>query len=126
VIAATVVGLLALAGLAYVLAPVRAGAARDSVPDGLAEDALARKASALDALMDMEAERASGKLSAEDYAALRSEYEEEAINALDDLDAFARSDDELEAEIDAMRRRLTCPECGTFRLQGEPCPRCGS
>jgi hypothetical protein len=126
VIETTVVGVLALVGFLYVLAPLRGGAVADSGTDGIVEDAVARKTGALDALVDLEDERAIGKLSTEDFEVLRDEYEIEAVQAIDDLDVLGRSDADLEAEIAAMRERLTCPSCGALRAQGEPCPRCGS
>lgn len=123
--ATSIVLLLALWGLIYVVAPLRRGAVPDAGTDGLVEDAIARKRTALDALVDIEQEKAVGKLSDEDFAALRTEYEIEAVRALDDLDGLGRTDGDIEAEIAAMRERLSCPRCGALRSQGEPCPRCG-
>jgi rubrerythrin len=120
------VSLFVLGGVLYVVAPLRRPAISDARSDGLVGEALARKKSALDALIEIEEERAIGKLSTEDYAALRNEYEFEAVRALRELDNLGGSDAALEAEIAEMRERLTCPNCGALRSQGEPCPRCGS
>lgn len=124
--AGAIVMVLVLGALIYVVAPLRTGAVPDAGTDGLVEDALARKRTALDALVDIDQDRTVGKLSEEDFAVLKTEYEVEAVRALDDLDTLGRSDEELEAEIAVMRERLRCPSCGTIRSQGEPCPRCGS
>jgi hypothetical protein len=126
VIAAMIVGLFVLGGVIYVVAPLRRPAVFDARSDGLVGEALTRKKSALDALIEIEEERAIGKLSTVDYAALRKEYEFEAVRALRELDNLGGSDAALEAEIAEMRERLTCPNCGALRSQGEPCPRCGS
>jgi rubrerythrin len=121
-----IVGLFVLGGILYVVTPLRRPAISDARSDGLVGEALARKKSALDALIEIEEERAIGKLSTEDYAALRNEYEFEAVRALRELDNLGGSDAALEAEIAEMRERLTCPNCGALRSQAEPCPRCGS
>jgi hypothetical protein len=126
VIAAIAIAILVSLAVAYVLAPLRRGAVNDAGADEFAEEALARKKSALDALIEIDEERAVGKLSASDHDALRSEYELEAVRALNDLDALAVSDDDLESEIAAMRDRLACRKCGALRTPGERCPRCGS
>jgi rubrerythrin len=126
VIAAMVVGLLVLGGIVFVAAPLRIPAVSDAGSDGLVGEALARKKSALDALIEIEEERTIGKLSTEDYAALKKEYEFEAVRALRELDTLGGSDAALEAEIAEMRERLTCPNCGALRSPGETCPRCGS
>jgi hypothetical protein len=128
-IAAFLVGLLAVAALGLVMQPLRSGPRTDEDDDSaLVEEATTRKHSALAAIVDMENEHTAGKLSDEDLAALRSRYELEALTALRDLDALAASDepdDEIEAEIADMRSRLTCPNCGELRTPGSPCPACG-
>lgn len=65
-------GALAVLGLVYVLWPVVRG---EVVPDtALAGPEPPDEASALDALREIEFDQATGKLSADDYAALRAEY----------------------------------------------------
>ena len=128
-IAALLVGLLAVAALGLVIQPLRSGPRRDEEDDmALVEDATTRKHSALAAIVDMENEHTAGKLSDEDLAALKSRYEIEALTALRDLDALAatdEADDDIEAEIADMRSRLTCPNCGELRPPGSRCPACG-
>jgi hypothetical protein len=92
------------------------------------EEAGARKEAALGALVDIENERLIGKLSTRDFELLRDEYESEALAALKELDAIEQrdaQDDELEAEIAAIRVQMECPECGGLRVPGEACSKCG-
>lgn len=127
-IAAVIVGILAVAALGLVVQPLRTGPRRDEENNApLVEDAVARKRSALVAIVDMENEHTAGKLSDEDLAALRTQYETEALKALRDLDALSTGDgdEELEAEIAEMRARLSCPNCGELRTPGSRCPACG-
>src|ERR671910_2282087 len=103
----------------YISIPLVRGARpeADSVSIRL-EEAGARKEAALGALVDIENERLIGKLSTTDFELLREEYEVEALAALKELDAIEEGDadnDELEAEIAAMRARMACPECGGLR-----------
>lgn len=72
---------LAVAGLAYVLWPVLKGAhddvgARVPAPDAPPE------ASAIEALREIEFDQATGKISAEDYAALKASYTPAALEEL--------------------------------------------
>jgi hypothetical protein len=126
-----VVVILILVGLAavYISIPLLRGARgeTDSVTIRL-EEAGARKEAALGALVDIENERLIGKLSARDFEQLRDEYEAEALAALKELDAIEdgdAEDDELEAEIAAIRVQMECPECGGLRVPGEACSKCG-
>ena len=125
-IGAVVVVILVALALAYIAAPLLAGARR-SAPPAPEDEAAARKQAALEALVDLEEERAMGKLSKPDYDELLQRYEVEAVAALRELDAVRVPDreDALEAEIAAARRRLECPHCGQLRPSGAPCPRCG-
>jgi cytochrome c-type biogenesis protein CcmI len=125
-IEAVLVVALAAGLLAWVLVPVLRGPRAADESHG-ADDAADRKSAALDALIDLEEDRAVGKLTRADFESLRADYEAEALAALRELDAAARtrSDDELlEAEIAAARRELTCPRCGRIRPEGRPCPQC--
>jgi len=127
-IAGILIGLLAAAALGFVMQPLRNGPRRDERDTSLlVEDAAARKHSALAAIVDMENEHTAGKLSDDDLAALRMQYEIEALEALHDLDALSTDDDDerLEAEIAEMRKRLSCPNCGEPRTPGVRCPACG-
>lgn len=128
-IATVLVTLLALAGLAFVLVPLARGAVRESddAPSPV-DEARDKKLSALAGIVDLEQERDAGKMSPEDFRSLRSEYERDALEALNELDRLGTdpADDELEREIAAARQKLACPSCGAPRTTGEPCPRCGA
>jgi hypothetical protein len=130
VIPALLVSALVLVVLAWVTLPLRRGPRLDDPqPAGALEEARTRKRDALVAILDLENERATGKLSESDFVALRLECEAQALTALREADALRDStvdDDELEAEIAALRERLRCPNCGAARRPGEPCERCGA
>ena len=122
-----IVGVLALAALVYVIAPLRGEPVEpDEVdPRSSAEE---RKHTALSAILDLEAERDVGKISTEDFAELSTVYEREAVAALSELDAVTAeaSIDSLEREIAEVRSRLArrCPVCGNARGPDGRCPRC--
>jgi hypothetical protein len=128
VIEVAIVVVLAVGLLAWVLVPVLRGPRAAPQERGGSEEAAAlRKSAALDALIDLEEDRALGKLTPADFESLRAVYEAEALEALRELDAAARTradDDLLEAEIAAARRELICPRCGHIRPEGRPCPQC--
>jgi hypothetical protein len=127
VIEVAIIVVLAVGLLAWVLVPVLRGPRPAPEERGGSEDAAVRKSAALDALIDLEDDRAMGKLTRADFESLRADYEAEALEALRELDAAARAraDDELlEAEIAAARRELACPRCGRIRPEGRPCPQC--
>jgi len=130
VIQALLVVTLALAVLAWVVVPLRRGPKVDEpLPSLQLEEADARKRAALVAIVDLETERATGKLSEGDFVTLRAGYEEQALVALREADALRDStddDEELEHEIAAIRERLRCPDCGAARRPGESCEQCGS
>lgn len=136
-IPALLVAAVALVVLAWVTLPLRKGHALDAPePSRELEEAVADKRAALMAIVDIENERAVGKMSQADFDALRAEYEAKALTALRAADALraspARSphqpewDDELELEIAAVRERLRCPNCGAARTPGEACEQCGN
>jgi hypothetical protein len=128
VIEVAIIVVAAVGLLAWVLVPVLRGArVAPEESDGSEDAAAVRKSAALDALIDLEEDRAMGKLTRADFESLRADYEAEALEALRELDAAARAraDDELlEAEIAAARRELACPRCGRIRPEGRPCPQC--
>jgi len=125
-----IIALLAVAALAYVAQPMRSGPKSDlPEPSLLVQEAGEKKHSALVAIIDMEEERAAGKLSQEDFLALRSQYENEALVALRQLDVLqveANEDDALEAEIARVRASLSCPSCGALRDPGSECSSCAA
>lgn len=129
---ALVVGtLLALVALGYVLHPLfldaRDGALppRALPPEVPEEDAIA-------ALREIEFDRATGKLSDADYAALKTTYTERALATMRAGDASAAlatmsTDDAAEAVVRRFRMQLTeCPECGP-RPEADAvyCSQCG-
>ncbi|MDQ3941044.1 MAG: hypothetical protein M3238_06830 [Actinomycetota bacterium] len=128
-ITAIVIGVLACAALVYVAMPLRRGPVweTDDIPSPL-QEAEEKKSAALAGIVDLEQERDAGKLSAEDFHALRAEYESDALEALKELDATpaAAPEDDLEKEIAAARQRMTCPSCGAPRDPGSACSRCGA
>lgn len=125
---------LALAGLAFVLAPVLLGTgARRPV----ARAATARRrrdgggeaTSAIDALREIEFDRATGKLSDADYAALRATYTDQALAELRARDSRVASQvDPAEAAV--MAYRLERPSCPTHGRRPESdaayCSECGT
>lgn len=125
-----IVSLAAIAALAYVLTPLRSGPRRDIPATSVQiEDAEEKKRAALTALIDIEEERSIGKLSEGDFDALRMEYEAEALEALielDELEAAPGAEGELEAEISALRSKMTCSSCGALQRPGKACEHCGA
>jgi hypothetical protein len=118
---------LAAGALFYVARPLLRGAEAGPPEESvLVDEAAQRKQAALRAIVDVEEEHEIGKLSRDEYESLRSAYEAEAAGAMVELDALSglAEDDALEAEIAAMRERMTCPNCGALRAQGEACPSC--
>lgn len=125
---------LAVAALLYVLAPLLRGAEQRA--RGSYVPVEAPEATALEALREIEFDQATGKLSAEDYAALRATYAPKALAELKAREAAGQgvvglaSGDGLAVEVaDAARsgatheaaealiarmraRRTTCPEHG--------------
>ena len=127
-IGVVIVSVLAVAALAYVIAPLRRPDATElaSGPT-LEEEANERKGSALTAIVDLEEEARVGKLTDSELESLRGEYEREALLALEQLDqigAQPHPEDPFESEIEAMKKRLACPSCGAVRTSGGACSRC--
>lgn len=124
------VAALTLLALMFVTVPIRAGRMdMDDRTDAVAE-ADADKRSKLTALLELEEDRFSGRLSDSDFAHLQQQYESEAVEALKKLDSLTdaprQADDEIEAEIARVKSTLRCPECGTPRRSTERCPECGA
>jgi hypothetical protein len=117
-----VIALLGVAALAYVAAAFRDGRTTTDLSEREAE-LIRRKDAALAAIVDLEDERALGKLSAEDFEALVSHYETDAVEVLARLEQQA-SRDPLEDAIAAARERLRCPHCGRLQGTDATCPRC--
>ena len=102
--------LLALAALSFVLYPLLvtdgAGADESAATDPIARDP--GRTEAIDALREIEFDRATGKLSDSDYDSLKSTYTQRAVDAM-------RAGDSV-----------VCPRCGPRPEQSaEFCSRCG-
>lgn len=124
-----VVIVLVVFALLYVAQPFRRKdtAEMQSGPSPV-QEAQEKKTAALTAIIDLEEEAQVGKLSVSELEVLRATYEREALDALAQLDAMSvprTGDDPLEAEIAAVKARLTCPSCGAPRASGGTCSRCG-
>ena len=121
VITAILVG---LAVLAVVLQPLLRSAPRpESAPVDLLDPEETPRGIALAALREIEFDRATGKLSDEDYAALKSRYTEQAL-------ALIRADDNREAaagesaQADPIEAMIAA-RVRTLREGEQVCPRCG-
>jgi hypothetical protein len=125
-IAALVIGsVLAVGALAFVLYPIFFTAPRASAAAPLPRGN--ERESAVDALREIEFDRATGKLSDDDYSELKTRYTSQAIVAMRQQQGAAEgstpasaglapdapSDDEIEAAVRAFRREQQgCPTCG--------------
>ena len=120
--------LLSIGVLAYVLAPVVIGVKR-APSRGPAGREGAEPDLAIAALREIEFDRATGKLSDADYAALRGRYASEALLVMRAAGKNAPlGDDAAEAAIRAYRS--THPTCGKCGIRPETdaiyCSSCGS
>ncbi len=145
---------LAVAGLAYVLWPVLQGAQHDVSAPAPSPD-VPPEASAIEALREIEFDQATGKISAEDYAALKASYTPRALEELRmrgtafnaegaESTAGGAEGDPAEALVRAARARaaadgaMVCPEHGSRpepdavfcsdcgRYLGQACITCGA
>jgi hypothetical protein len=128
-IVALVLGtLLSIGVLAYVLAPVVIGVIPER-PQPVSVGAERADDLAIAALREIEFDRATGKLSDADYAALRERYASQALATMraDDRRSSV-ADDPAEAAIRAYRAaHATCATCG-IRPENDAtyCSNCGS
>jgi hypothetical protein len=129
---------LALGALAYVLAPLFRDpvAPRTELPDPTLPS---EATNAVATLREIEFDRATGKLSESDYAALKTSYTGAALAAMR-AEAQSRSDAAAPASIAYVSSASTeaCPVCGPRpesdaiycsscgRHLGGPCARCGA
>jgi hypothetical protein len=123
---------LAVTGLIYVLMPLMRGAV-ETLP-ATREPRLSPEASGIDALREIEFDRATGKLSDEDYASLKATYTPRALDELRAREAAAAnpagtsdSGDQAELLIQKMKSaRRVCANCGP-RPEGDAlfCSNCG-
>ena len=130
-ITALVVGtMLAVGALAFVLYPIFFGVS--SRPATAPAPRQSEREAAVAALREIEFDRATGKLSDDDYSELKSRYTGDAVRAMrretvPTAPAAPPTDDELEAAVLAYRRQShNCAVCGP---RPEPdavfCSNCG-
>ena len=126
----------AIAAMAFVLEPLvrRIGDAGSVAPEPELtplEESESPKVQALLALKEIEFDRATGKLSDDDYAELKARYGRLALAAMDaeqtQAEVVAGAEDPAEALIRAARRDLAvCPSCGPRPETGATfCSECG-
>ena len=126
--AALLIGFFTVLALLYVVRPIGRGRSELLEPTG-SSDAEDRKRVALAGILELEEERDGGKLSEDEFRTLRLRYEQDAVDALKELDAESSSSHEaqLEQEIAAARRKIACATCGAPRdADAARCPSCGS
>lgn len=130
VVEALLAGLLGLMVLGLVLLPLVRGAPapRPAEPPDAEET---RRGQAVIALREIEFDRATGKLSDEDYAALKARYTAEAVAA--GREERLEVEPDLEAMVaarrEAVERGILAPECARCGPRPEPdaafCSGCG-
>ena len=127
--------LLAIGALAFVLYPLFAGGAAAPPPRRSAPAAPSARQLAVEALREIEFDRATGKLSEADYDEMKARYTQQAVAAMRAEGSAPPSltDDAVEAEIRRFRALTPAgapPACRTCGPRPEPdaayCSTCGS
>jgi len=124
---------LALAAMGWVLAPLfRADSGMTAAPSSAARaDIGARRERAVEALREIEFDRATGKLSDADYDMLKARYTRQAVVAMrSESGAAAVDESEIEAAIRRAREaQQNVPSCSVHGPRPEPdaiyCSECG-
>lgn len=124
---------LAIAAMGWVLAPLfRSDAGAVVAPASPARaDVPARRERAVEALREIEFDRATGKLSDTDYAMLKERYTRQAVAAMrSESGAAAVDESEIEAAIRRAREaQSNLPRCSVHGARPEPdaiyCSECG-
>lgn len=124
---------LAIAAMTWVLAPLfRANAGTTLVPVTLPrQDVAARRERAVEALREIEFDRATGKLADSDYEMLKARYTRQAVAAMRSESGAALVDEtEVEAAIRRAREeQANVPACSVHGPRPEPdaiyCSECG-
>ena len=124
---------LAIGAMAWVLAPMfRTGAEIVSPPYSPArQDIGARRERAVEALREIEFDRATGKLADADYDMLKARYTRQAVAAMrSEAGAALVDESEIEAAIRRAREaQASVPACGVHGSRPEPdaiyCSECG-
>jgi len=132
-IALTIGTVLAIAAMGWVLAPLfRADAgATVASPSSARADIGARRERAVEALREIEFDRATGKLSDGDYDMLKARYTRQAVAAMRSESGAAVVDEsEIEAAIRRAREaQASVPSCSVHGPRPEPdaiyCSECG-
>lgn len=135
--------LLGGAGLLFLVAPMlRRDPPEETAPDPF-EVEETRRGRAVDALREIEFDRATGKLSDQDYASQKARYTALAVQAMREERAAAPDDADIEAMIAARRHgtaggaclrcgprpepdAVFCSACGLRLPTGRFCSRCGA
>ncbi|MFQ6113979.1 MAG: zinc ribbon domain-containing protein [bacterium] len=127
-----------LATTAYVTKPYwqRRTAVKRDASNGQLTDLIERRDNLLAAIKEIEFDRQTGKISAEDFAEMNTKYRTEAVTVLKRIDALQgnnRASKKLEAELQRMRSQRKkigakfCPECGSsVRIEDRFCSACGN
>ncbi len=101
-----------------------------SGPSGDGEVWQREKAVALVAIKEAEFDHATGKLTDDDYQILRGDYEERALNAMDQLDRLQPADAASAASGEgpaAIGDAVFCTDCGrAFGSEDRFCGGCGA
>jgi hypothetical protein len=126
---------IAAVALVFVLLPLLSGEGVAPVrprPAGAPEPFDLRREGAIQALREIEFDRATGKLSDADYAELKADYTAQAVAVLQAADAVeaarAADGDPAEALVRALRARVQdCGSCGAVPAEPDAvyCSSCG-
>jgi len=122
--------IIALGGFTYVGYPLFTDRNRWGRPPlkspSRGEELRSRKDLALAAIKELEFDFETGKLSLEDYRALRSRYEGEAMEAMKLLDGLGGKGGKLKTTGES-REKMICSSCGEeVPPRGRYCPNCGT
>jgi len=91
------------------------------------EEWQARKAEIYAAIRDIELDYRMGKLSAEDYNALRDQYKNEAIQVMKQLDQFAPAGKPQKPQSSRSAAKRFCHQCGQSAVSADQfCSACGA
>ena len=121
----------AFAALALVLQPLLTGVSREVEAEDTEvefeelEESASPKIQALLALKEIEFDHATGKLSDEDYAALKAKYSAVALAAIKAEEEGADAAEELVRRV-AEGKQAICPKCGPRpEVDAVFCSKCG-
>lgn len=117
--------LLAVAALGFVLWPLWTEATSRPIVRPRAARVAPEAENPIDALREVEFDRATGKLSDEDYAALKSRYTQQALVAMRAADATARADGDLASSPDGAPLDPVEAEVLRYRARRRDCAHCG-